>query len=126
MSDFAEHWAARMMPEMRRKARLEAIRIVTAEGTDDENWDTFNAALAGLEREAHRLGASHMPDRYQIALHIELRRELVESISAVLVGRGEFLPWHVASGVLSTDCWRLERQIREWAGFIEPDRNPEG
>lgn len=123
MSDFAEHWAARMMPEMRRKARVAAIRIVTAEGTEGEGWDTFNAALIGLESEAHRLGASHMPDRYQIALHTELRRELVESITAVLE------PWRAAqitAGIVGADVARWDRKVREWAGFIEPDRNPEG
>lgn len=83
MSDFAAHWAYRLMPEMRRQARLTAIRIVTADEPEAE-WETFNAGLADLERHAHRLGASHMPEAYQRALQEELRRELVESITAVL------------------------------------------
>jgi hypothetical protein len=109
MSDFAEHWAARLMPEMRRRARLEAIAIVTAD-EPDANWDTFNAGLADLERHAHRLGASHMPDAYQRALHDELRRELVESITWVLG------PWHAAqlrAEMTGVDQW--ERSFAAWA-----------
>lgn len=119
MSDFAEHWAYRMMPAMRRRARLIAIRIVTAADAD-QNWETFNAGLEELEQEAHRLGASHMPDGYQRALHNELRRELVDSLSVLLIGSGDFLPWHVINGI-SDDCARWERRIREWAGLREPE-----
>jgi hypothetical protein len=114
MSDFAEHWAARLMPEMRRRARLEAIAIVAADDPD-ANWDTFNAGLADLERYAHRLGASHMPDAYQRALHDELRRELVESITWVLG------PWHEAqlrAEMTGVDQW--ERSFAAWAQLSAP------
>jgi hypothetical protein len=116
MSDFAEHWSYRLMPEMRRKARLAAIRLITAAG-DDLEWESFNAALAGLEAEAHRLGASHMPEGYQRALHDELRRELVDSISAVLA------PWHEAelrAGLVGADIQRWDRAVREWAQLSAP------
>jgi hypothetical protein len=107
MSDFAEHWAARLMPEMRRRARLEAIAIVTAD-EPEANWDTFDAGLAELERYAHRLGASHMPEAYQRALHDELRRELVVSITAVLA------PWHETRlRAEMTDQW--SRAFAAWA-----------
>lgn len=118
MSDFAEHWSARLMPEMRRQARVTAIAIVTA-GEADWTCDTFTAGLAQLESEAHRLGASHMPEAYQRALHDELRRELVESISAVLA------PWHAAqlrAGLVGADVARWDRQVRQWAGLIAPDK----
>lgn len=109
MSDFAEHWAARLMPEMRRMARVVAIQIVTADD-HEANWCTFNTGLADLERHAHRLGASHMPAPYQRALHDELRRELVESITAVLG------PWREAQirvGLDGVDGW--DRQFAAWA-----------
>jgi hypothetical protein len=99
---------------MRRRARIAAIRIVTAEGPS-EGWDTFNTGLADLERTAHRLGASHMPDEYQHALHLELRRELVDSINAVLG------PWREAqlrAGMTGVDQW--ERSFAAWAAH-----NPE-
>jgi hypothetical protein len=116
MSDFAEHWSARLMPEMRRRARIIAIRIVTA--SDAEwTWETFSGGLAELEDYAHHLGASHMPEAYERALHDELRRELVESIALVLA------PWREAqlrAGIVGADVERWDRQVREWAGFAEP------
>ena len=121
MSDFAEHWATRLMPEMRRQARIAAIRVVTA-GEDDLQWVNFNTAIADLERHAHRLGASHLPEAYKRALHEELKRELVEGIAAVLE------PWHaaeLAAGLVAGDVQRWDRKVREWAQLSAPSGQPE-
>jgi hypothetical protein len=121
MSDFAEHWAARLMPDMKRQTWLAAYRIVTAP-ENELTWETFNTALAGLENHAHRLGASHMPDEFQRALHEELRRMLVDNIAAVLE------PWREAqlrAGMVGADVERWDRQVRQWAQ-LAAERNISG
>jgi hypothetical protein len=119
-ADFARHWSEMLMPEMRRKALLAAIRIVTADDPE-KNWATFNAAVAELEREAHRLGASVMPDEFQGELHRELVRELVDSIAAVMQ------PWHDAeltAGIVAVDLAHWDARVREWALLAAPSGQP--
>jgi len=114
-ADFAEHWAARTMPHLRRLSRLAAIRLITA-AEDDLAWETFAAALDRLEQEAHRLGASFMPESYQRALHETLLRGLVDDVAAVQQ------PWaeaQLAAGLVAPDIERWDRQLREWAGLRE-------
>ena len=122
MSDFARHWGEMMMPEMRKQAWLAAYRIVTAP-EEDLQWETFNTGLADLERYAHRLGASHMPDEFQAELHRELTRELVAAIHAVL---GPWREAQIRAGIVAADLAHWDARVREWAQLSaapEGDRN---
>lgn len=120
MSDFARHWSEMVMPEMRRKAWLAAYRVVTSP-EDDLQWETFNAAVASLEHEAHRMGASHMPDAFQAELHRELTRELVSAIHTVL---GPWREAQIRAGMVGADVERWDRQVREWALLAAPSGQP--
>ena len=115
-ADFAEHWSHVVMPQLHREARLAAINIVCV-GDWEIARETFDSALAGLERRAHDLGAGHMPETYQIELHAALARSLVNSIGAVLD------PWRAAqttAAMVGADVAAWDRRVRQWAGFIEP------
>jgi hypothetical protein len=115
-ADFAAHWAQVIMPALHRRARLLAIKLVTA-AEDDLSWENYAAALEQLEHEAHRLGAGYMPIGHQIELHEALKRSLVDSIGAVLQ------PWAEAqttAAIVGVDVARWNRQVKQWAGFLAP------